>query len=105
MQLLQRLSPMCKKGSEWTATLTFLVLVCIRLLFVIGQWKLHVEVQCFGFGVVCAGPSRGLHACCMRQGWILSLEQADGMAKCGCLPMTINVAVVLTKESVGWLGI
>jgi sodium/bile acid cotransporter 7 len=59
----------------------------------------NFAVQAFNFGVVSAvvfGVSRGLAAAN-----VVSQPLADGMTICSCLPLTINMVLVLTKSSGG----
>jgi sodium/bile acid cotransporter 7 len=59
----------------------------------------NATVQLYNFGVVSAGTygvSRALEAAS-----ILSKDLADGMVVCACLPMTINMVLVLTKSAGG----
>lgn len=61
--------------------------------------KFNLFVQCYNFGVVSAivfGFARMLESV-----GALSKNLADGMIICSCLPMTINMVMVLTKAAGG----
>ena len=63
------------------------------------QVYFNVFVQCYNFGVVSAivfGFARLLETT-----GVLSKNLADGMVICSCLPMTINMVMVLTKAAGG----
>jgi solute carrier family 10 (sodium/bile acid cotransporter), member 7 len=62
------------------------------------HWKFHILVQLVSLGLVPAlvfGISRVL------ANHVISQELADGMVVCACLPMTINMVIVLTKAAGG----
>lgn len=63
------------------------------------QWQFNAFVEVFNFGAVSAlvfGLSRALLAANA-----LSRDLANGMAICACLPITVNMVIVLTNSAGG----
>lgn len=64
-----------------------------------GNIKFNIFVQVFNMGfvpAVCYGVSRLLNTT-----GALTLDLCDGIVVCACLPMTVNMVIVLTKSGGG----
>jgi solute carrier family 10 (sodium/bile acid cotransporter), member 7 len=92
--------------SDWIAVMLIFLLsgISLRTSEIMGavsaHWLFHLVVQIFSLGVVPAvvfGVSRALIA-----GNVMTEPAlADGMVVCACLPMTINMVMVLTVAANG----
>jgi predicted Na+-dependent transporter len=94
--------------SDWIAVVLifFLSGLSLRTSEIVGavssHWRFHLVVQLFSLGVVPAvvyGITRLLLL--LGDNKILARPLADGMVICACLPMTINMVMVLTKAAGG----
>jgi len=61
--------------------------------------KFNLYVQTFNLGVVSLFVFLVSRA--LEKGGILEMDLADGMVICACLPMTVNMVIVLTTASGG----
>ncbi len=89
-----------KITSQWLAVMIIFVLSGLGLetnefAVAFQQWKYNLFVQVYDIGLVSLGVySLSLALKALN---ILSKDLADGMVVCACLPMSINMVIVLTK--------
>jgi predicted Na+-dependent transporter len=92
--------------SDWIAVVLifFLSGLSLRTSEIVGavssHWRFHLVVQLFSLGVVPA-VVYGITRLLLLLGDFLARPLADGMVICACLPMTINMVMVLTKAAGG----